>query len=1034
MDLNQTATEKKSRQLNYEILRILAMMMIVSLHYFSKGGLLGSPISTQMGAINYTIWLLEAFCLVAVNVYVLISGYFGVGDEAVPFDGKKALRRPLKIWLQVLFYSVIIGTIATFISGNTINLYQIFNYVFPILTEHYWFATAYIVLCFLMPFLNEGFNLIDKKTMRAIIFALLIIFSISKTVIPMKLPWEKYGYDAYWFVVLYLTGGYLRRYGIPLITNRLRAAALYIASALMIFVSFIVLRAVYFRTGSLENFVDYAYSYNHFLCYIGAIGLFLVFRTPKELSAPRQVRNLIELFSGAAFGVYLIHEHIDIRYRWVKWFKCSEHINSSVGIFLIRMLLTVVAVYLICSLIEMARIKLSGRNALEHLLALVLFIYPLRKVTVGVDLMDAGYALGNYRFFDTMNPMWRLATYLANVTGALLTKLPYGDTWIGMNIYTSLFIGAAAAGAYLFFVNRYGEKSRLFKWLLFAAELTALSLCWAPSVILYHYLGYIMMTAASLILFKAITDEQQKNNGGDSAEKDSGEKNNSMRDSSRRNDSRRDGGRRNDSRRDDSKNSGINSTNINSTDMDSVAIRSKKTYIIAGVILGLAVAVRMPNITYMAFILPLWYYCIFIERKGIATIIKRTLYCIIGYCIGMITPIIYISIRYGAAAYPNMISSLFGMTDTATDYKPTSMITAMFGDYISYSPWLLLFVLYIITGVIVFTAERRFLEKKAAEADILENFQSADRIIQIILKTVYILGLLVLLRLCYGKGMFDFDYTEYFCMYKWLTVYLLTVIALSIWTLVYKESNAEIKLWAVFALVTVFITPLGSNNGLYPVINNLFIIAPVSILLLHELFQAAESRSAALTFPLKTVTAFVFICVMVQSLLFGAVFVFHDEADSKNSRVALKLESSSIADGLKTTAAKKEVIEALDGFMSENSLTSKSIITFGDVPALSYIFDMPPAVSTTWADLDSNSLSELTASLERIKGDYPVIIIGADAEGQKRQNLEIWRQKLNTIESFINENKYAQIYSNDEFIVYARVKINEKTRQFRYTS
>ncbi len=982
MDLNQTATEKKSRQLNYEILRILAMMMIVSLHYFSKGGLLGSPISPQMGAINYTIWLLEAFCLVAVNVYVLISGYFGIGETPVPFDGKKALRRPLKIWLQVLFYSVIIGTIATFISGNIINLYQIFSYVFPILTEHYWFATAYIVLCFLMPFLNEGFNLIDKKTMRAIIFALLIVFSISKTVIPMKLPWEKYGYDAYWFVVLYLTGGYLRRYGIRLVTNRLRAAALYIASALMIFVSFIVLRAVYFRTGSLEDFVDYAYSYNHFLCYIGAIGLFLVFRTQKELSVPKQVRNLIELFSGATFGVYLIHEHIDIRDRWVKWFKCSEHINSSVGLFLIRMLLTVVAVYLICSLIEIARIKLSGRNALEHLLALVLFIYPLRKVTVGVDLMDAGYALGNYRFFDTMNPMWRLATYLANVTGALLTKLPYGGTWIGMNIYTSLFIGAAAAGAYLFFVNRYGEKSRLLKWLLFAAEFTALSLCWAPSVILYHYLGYIMMTAASLILFKAITDEQQKH----------------------------------------------------SDDISGTVIHSKKAYIIAGVILGLAVAARMPNITYMAFILPLWYYCVFVEKKGVAPLIKRTLYCVIGYCIGMITPIIYISMRYGVAAYPNMISSLFGMTDTATDYKPTSMITAMFGDYISYSPWLLLFVLYMIAGVIVFAVKRRFLEKKAAEADILENFQSADRIIQIILKTVYILGLFVLLRLCYGKGMFDFDYTEYFCMYKWLAVYLLTVIALSIWTLVYRESNAEIKLWAVFALVTVFITPLGSNNGLYPVINNLFIIAPVSILLLHELFQAAESRSAALTFPLKTVTAFVFICVMVQSLLFGAVFVFHDEADSKNPRVALKLESSSIADGLKTTAAKKEAIEALDGFMSENSLTSKSIITFGDVPALSYIFDMPPAVSTTWADLDSNSLSELTASLERIKEDYPVIIIGADAEEQKRQNLEIWRQKLNTIENFISENKYAQIYSNDEFIVYARVKINEKTRQFRYTS
>ena len=97
MDLKQTTSEKKPRQLNYEILRILAMLMIVSLHYFSKGGLLSSPISNPISATGYTVWLLEAFCLVAVNVYVLISGYFGVGEGNTPLDGRKILARPLKL-------------------------------------------------------------------------------------------------------------------------------------------------------------------------------------------------------------------------------------------------------------------------------------------------------------------------------------------------------------------------------------------------------------------------------------------------------------------------------------------------------------------------------------------------------------------------------------------------------------------------------------------------------------------------------------------------------------------------------------------------------------------------------------------------------------------------------------------------------------------------------------------------------------------------------------------------------------------------
>ena len=122
---------------------------------------------------------------------------------------------------------------------------------------------------------------------------------------------------------------------------------------------------------------------------------------------------------------------------------------------------------------------------------LILLLYPLRKVNTGIDLMDGGYSLGNYRFFETMNQTWKLATYLANVLGVLLTKLPFGDTWIGMNVYTSLLAGITAAGAYLVLKKRLQHP-----FLIWLGELLALSLCWAPSTNLYQYLGYYLMTAA----------------------------------------------------------------------------------------------------------------------------------------------------------------------------------------------------------------------------------------------------------------------------------------------------------------------------------------------------------------------------------------------------------------------------------------------------------------------------------------------------------------------------------------------------------
>ena len=486
-------------------------------------------------------------------------------------------------------------------------------------------------------------------------------------------------------------------------------------------------------------------------------------------------------------------------------------------------------------------------NIMKYLPAVILLLYPLRNATRGLDLMDAGYALGNYHFFGSMDQMWKLATYLANITGVLLSKLPFGDRWIGMNIYCGLMIGMVAAAVYLFLYGHYGKEHKGIPVLLFLAELVALSLCWSPVVILYHYLGYLLMTVATMLLFTAITKD------------------------------------------------------------------NTRYFIASGVILGLCVAVRMPNITYMAFILPLWCWCFWKRQKDAAQkgkqdtwfqlLLRRTLLCIGGYLVGLLVPIAVICARYGVMSYPQMISSLFGMTDNATDYKPTSMVMAMFGDYIQYSVWLLLFLGYMIVGMLVIWGINRFLR------DEIKNK------ITNVFKTFYTAALLVVLRFCYGRGMFDFDYSSYFSMYKWVTVYLLLVIFLCIWCLLHKSSNMERKLWSVFLLVTILITPLGSNNGLYPIINNLFLVAPISLLLLLEVF--AQSRKSAYGLPLRITLSFVLVCVAVQSILFGIGFVFHD-AGVQTDAVRVQLKCSQVADGLTTTSDKEASLEELDQFLYEN--------------------------------------------------------------------------------------------------------------------
>ena len=66
----------------------------------------------------------------------------------------------------------------------------------------------------------------------------------------------------------------------------------------------------------------------------------------------------------------------------------------------------------------------------------LLLIYPLLWVNQGIDVSDPMYSLTNFRFFPELKGSWAIATYLANVAGWLLMKLPFGGTLLGISFYT----------------------------------------------------------------------------------------------------------------------------------------------------------------------------------------------------------------------------------------------------------------------------------------------------------------------------------------------------------------------------------------------------------------------------------------------------------------------------------------------------------------------------------------------------------------------------------------------------------------------
>ena len=89
------------RQANFEILRVLAMIMVVVLHYLSHSDSL-LALGVPATSVRITGSLIESFCIVAVNVWVLISGYF------LSQSGFK-LKRILQIICEIFFYTAAIS-------------------------------------------------------------------------------------------------------------------------------------------------------------------------------------------------------------------------------------------------------------------------------------------------------------------------------------------------------------------------------------------------------------------------------------------------------------------------------------------------------------------------------------------------------------------------------------------------------------------------------------------------------------------------------------------------------------------------------------------------------------------------------------------------------------------------------------------------------------------------------------------------------------------------------------------------------------
>ncbi len=328
--------KEKLRDSNIELLRIFTMLGVIILHYnYADAG--GGFRLVTPGSINYYLmYVLQSMSIAAVDLFILISGYF------MCTSCKRGIFKPLTLVAQVIVFRVLI-CIASGILHGGISLRGIVSALIP----RNYFVILYVVLYLISPYLNLLLHAMDQKEMRRMMLILLLLFSLEPTLVDLMSEvtgseqnelsavgryGSQWGYCIVNFVLMYLVGAYLRLH--PEKTDKIPTGKLCAGFGLFLAadVCWSLLNNHMTRFASRS-----AYEYCNPLVICSAATLFLLFRR-MQIKPNRIINSLAK----GSFTVYLLHGVL------LQFLRIEKFVNKNPLIYLLHVLLGAALIYLVC--------------------------------------------------------------------------------------------------------------------------------------------------------------------------------------------------------------------------------------------------------------------------------------------------------------------------------------------------------------------------------------------------------------------------------------------------------------------------------------------------------------------------------------------------------------------------------------------------------------------------------------------------------------------------------------------------------------
>lgn len=287
---------KVERSSNFELLRIVAMIMILNLHTFY-------PVDvTYENLLNgnlFVDYVRESLSIVGPNLFVLLSGYFGIKWKTEKF-----------IWIifETLFFVLVIYLVAVILGHTEFGLMKLFYTINVLPRRCYWFISVYLLLYLVAPAFNAFCSSVSVKQFRT--FLILFFFFQFYYALFGEKEFDS-GYSLASFIGIYCVGRYIRM-------NEDKSKFFNLKRKNYLLISMLLILLIAGYVISIRNFghKDHHFTvhtiwggltYNNPLVLLLSLTIFMYFSKLKFQN------KLVNYIGASALSVYLLHRSPDIK-------------------------------------------------------------------------------------------------------------------------------------------------------------------------------------------------------------------------------------------------------------------------------------------------------------------------------------------------------------------------------------------------------------------------------------------------------------------------------------------------------------------------------------------------------------------------------------------------------------------------------------------------------------------------------------------------------------------------------------------------